>query len=361
MENKNELAATQNEQQIETPKVSMTASQRFTELVVKEYASTAAQETLNLNEQQRRLVQGYFVMIDRALKTAEDNRNIKNSRNSDHKYDNAIPYDWNHVNMRDLALDAVHYARMGLDMQEKNHLFPIPYANKKSGLYDITFMVGYSGIQYIAEKYALIPPKNVTVEMVYSNDVFKPLKKCKANPVENYEFEIVNPFDRGQVVGGFGYIEYDEPSRNELVIMTKEAIKKRAGKNASAEFWGTEATGKQVTTWQNNTKVMVNTEGWYDEMCYKTLIREVYSSKHIPRDPSKIDDNYQYLREREVVYAQAEVENAAEENANRTPIDTPNEPLTLPDNSGQAIDAQITAERSVSDVPAVNLLTDPDF
>lgn len=159
MENKNELAATQNEQQIETPKVSMTASQRFTELVVKEYASTAAQETLNLNEQQRRLVQGYFVMIDRALKTAEDNRNIKNSRNSDHKYDNAIPYDWNHVNMRDLALDAVHYARMGLDMQEKNHLFPFRMQIRKADYMILRLWLDTAGYSILRKNTLSFPQK----------------------------------------------------------------------------------------------------------------------------------------------------------------------------------------------------------
>lgn len=358
MENKtNTLANTPQEQQTETKPAALTASQRFTEMVVKEYMSTAAQGALQLNEQQRRLVQGYFVMIDRALKTAEDNRIIKNERNSNHQYDNDVPYDWDHVNMRDLALDAVHYARMGLDMQEKNHLFPIPYANKKIGLYDITFMIGYSGTQYIAEKYALVAPKSVTVEVVYSNDVFKPLKKCRANPIEGYEFEIVNPFDRGKIIGGFGYIEYDEPSKNELVIMTKDDIKKRAGKNASAEFWGTEATGKQVASWQNNKKVMVDTDGWYDEMCRKTIIREVYSSKHIPRDPSKIDDNYQYFREREVVYAQAEIESEARDNANTTPIDIPTAP-SLPPMS--TINSEVQPQEQAKAEPAPTKPTAPE-
>jgi recombination protein RecT len=64
-------------------------------------------------------------------------------------------------------------------------------------------------------------------------------------------------------------------------------------------------------------------EGWYDEMCRKTLIREVYSGKHIPRDPSKIDDDYQHMRERDVVYAEIEVSNDALENANSIPIEPP--------------------------------------
>lgn len=293
-------------------------SQRFTNRVIQEYGSQTSQ-AVQLTLQQKRLVQGYFICVDRALTVAETNRQKKSNSN-------AKPYTWNNVNMTDLALDAVHYARMGLDMQERNHLFPIPYANKRTGKYDITFTVGYSGIQYIAEKYALTPPKSVTVEAVYSNDTFKAFKKSKTNPIETYEFEITNPFDRGKIIGGFGYIEYEDSARNMLVIMNMDAIKKRAGKNASPEFWGTEFTGKKATTWENGQKVSIDAEGWLDEMVRKTLVREVYSSKYISRDPSKIDDDYQHLKEREVVYAQAEIDAEAAESANTTPIDIPQTP-----------------------------------
>lgn len=286
-------------------------SQRFMEKVMNECKNFTSGEML-LSEQQKRLVRGYFICIDRALNVAETNRLKKGGKGN--------PYTWEYVDMTGLALDAAHYARIGLDMQEKNHLFPIPYANRKTGKYDITFTVGYSGIQYIAEKYAISPPRSVTVEVVYSNDVFKPLKKSRTNPVETYEFEISNPFDRGSIIGGFGYIEYDDASKNTLVIMNMDAIKKRAGKNANPEFWSTAFTGKKTTAWENDQKVYVDADGWLDEMVRKTLIREVYSSKYIARDPSKIDDDYQHLKEREVVYAQAEIDAEATENANSTPL-----------------------------------------
>jgi recombination protein RecT len=324
MAKQNELAPTPN-----TPATAaMSASQRFTDKVMKEFATNAPQGIIELNEHQRRIIQGYFVVIDRALKTAEEDRLRKNASNRDHeKYDNNLPYEWGRVNMTDLALDAVHYARMGLDMQEKNHLFPIPYANKKAERYDITFMLGYGGIQFIAEKYAAVPPKSVTVEVVYSTDVFKPLKKSKTNPVESYEFEIVSPFERGEIIGGFGYIEYEETAKNTLVMMSIKDIEKRKPQYASARFWG----GKSKE-WQNGKQVEVEIEGWLDEMCRKTLIREVYSGKYIPRDPSKVDDNYQYFREREVIYAEAEVEQEALENANRTPIEPPPQQAQIPEN-----------------------------
>jgi recombination protein RecT len=317
MTSQNTQANTANQESQVPAKVSISASQRFTNMVIAQFATNVSDRMLDLNDRERRIIQGYFVVIDKMLKKSEKDRVQKNKSNSDRKYDNNLAYNWNNINMIDLALDAVYYARIGLDMQEKNHLFPIPFADKKAEIYNITFMTGYSGIQYIAEKYAADPPKNVTIEVVYSNDHFKPLKKSVKIPIENYEFEIINAFDRGDIVGGFGYIEYSEPAKNKLIIMTKSAMDKRKPKKASPEFWG--GTKNQKDYDGNWTKEEL--DGWQDEMYRKVLIREVFGSKHIPRDPSKIDDGYQYLQEREVVYAQIETENEATENANSTPID----------------------------------------
>jgi recombination protein RecT len=156
--------------------------------------------------------------------------------------------------------------------------------------------------------------------------LFKPIKKTRDNPIEGYEFEVTNAFDRGEIVGGFGYIEYDDPSRNQLIIMSKAAMDKRKPKYASANFWG-----GTVTEYVNGKRETVEKEGWQDEMYRKTLIREVYSTKYITRDPSKIDDNYQYLREREVVYAQIEAEQDALEYGNNIPIDISDETERLTD------------------------------
>lgn len=225
-----------------------TDSQRFTETVIKEYSISTAQDgILQVTDSQRILIQGYFLVIDRALKTSEESRLKKNDSNSNHNYDNLVPYDWKHINLRDLALDCVHYAKMGLDMQEKNHLFPIPYKNGKTGLYDISFTVGYNGIRYMAMKYALIPPKNVIVKLVYTNDTFEQIEKDIDHPMEGYRLKVNDPSDRGEIKLGFGYIEYDDPSKNQIIVLTIKDIQKRMGKNASAEFWGTALTGKQIT------------------------------------------------------------------------------------------------------------------
>ena len=299
------------------------AAERFTAKVMKEFGSTVGE--IQVTDYQQQLVQGYFIAIDRALKSAEEERLRKNEKNKDHeKYDNNLPVTWGNVNLNDLALDVVHYARMGLDMMQENHLFPIPYKNNKTGKYDMTLMPGYNGIQYIAEKYAVEPPLAVTVELVYSTDTFRPIKKSAENRVENYDFAINNAFDRGEIIGGFGYIEFADPVKNKLVIMTKKDIEKRKPKYASANFWG----GKQKV-WENGKQVDQETDGWYEEMCLKTIKREIYSAKHIPRDPKKIDDNYQYMKMREARIAELEAQDIIDANANGMVIDVT--PTALPE------------------------------
>ncbi|MCI1958860.1 MAG: recombinase RecT [Clostridia bacterium] len=295
----------------------LTTSERFTNQVLKEFGSNIS-GAIQVTDYQKQLIQGYFIGIDRALKIAEDARVRKNNGNKDHeKYDNNLPVVWNNVNLNDLALDVVHYARMGLDMMQGNHISPIPYKNNKTQKYDITLMPGYNGIQYIAEKYAVEPPAAVTVELVYDSDTFKPIKKDANNKTESYEFIINNPFDRGSIVGGFGYIEYTDTAKNELIIMTLKDIEKRKPRYAASEFWG----GKK-TEWVDGKKTETDCEGWFEEMCLKTIKREVYSAKHIPRDPKKVDDNYQYMKLREAKYAEMETQSEIDSNANAVIIDT---------------------------------------
>lgn len=301
-------------------------SERFTNTVLKEFGGSIA-GTIRITDYQRTLIQGYFIAIDRALKAAEEERLRKNAANKNHEYDNPTPVTWQNVNLTDLALDLVHYARIGLDMSQDNMLFAIPYKNNKRNNYDVNLMEGYNGIRYIAEKYAVEVPKSVTVEVVYSTDNFKPIKKGGCNRAENYEFEITNPFDRGDIVGGFAYLEFNEATKNELIIMSMKDIEKRKPEYASANFWG----GK-TKVWKDGKQVEVEKAGWLDEMVRKTLIREAFSAKHLPRDPKKIDDSYQYMKMREARYAELQTQSEIDEHANATLIDTSleNPPLISP-------------------------------
>jgi recombination protein RecT len=294
---------------------SVALSERFMEKILSELRSSIS-DAPEITEFQRQLIRGYYFAIDRALATAEEERLRKNAANTDPKFNNDLPVSWKNINLADLAIDLAHYSRVGLDMRQENMLFPIPYKNNKKGYYDVTLMEGYNGIRYIAEKYALYVPKATTVEVIYSTDVFKPIKKSATNPVEGYEFEITSPFDRGEIKGAFAYLEFDEPTQNILIIMTMKDIMKRKPRYAAPEFWGGKKKVKKNGTW-----VEEEMEGWLDEMVRKTIIREAYSAKYLPRDPRKIDDSYQYLKTCETKYAVIEAEAEIAENANSVPID----------------------------------------
>lgn len=309
----------------------LSASEAFTGKVLREFGTSTGGE-IRVTNYQRSLIRGYFIAIDRALKLAEENRIRKNENNRDHKWDNPDPINWNTVDLSSLALDVVHFARMGLDMMQDNHLSAIPFksnnklAKTKTKMYTVNLMPGYNGIQYIAEKYAIEKPLSVTIELIHEKDMFKVIKKDRNNKVESYELEITNAFDRGGIVGGFGYIEYREPVKNKLIIMTLKDIMKRKPEKASGEFWG----GKK-TVWEGGQKTEVETEGWFEEMCLKTIKREVYSAKHMPRDPKKIDDAYLYMKNQELRMAQEEAEEEIDANMGKEVIDIEPTEVKQPD------------------------------
>lgn len=297
------------EEVIEVKKNELTESEKFSSFVIREFGNQVGDS--QITEYQKNIIQGYFIGIDKALKVAEENRINKNAKCTNASYKNDLPISWNTIDLQTLAIDVKHYAKMELDMLQPNHLVAIPFKSKKNNNYVMTFIKGYQGIQYIAEKYALRKPKNVVTELVYSNDLFVPIKKSADSEIENYTFEIRNPFDRGSVVGGFGYIEFEDSTKNKLIVMTLKDIEKRKPKYAAAEFWGGKTKG-----YENGKQVEVETDGWFDEMCLKTLKREVYSTKYIELDPKKMDENYRHMQAIESRYSELESLQTIEENAN---------------------------------------------
>jgi recombination protein RecT len=296
-------------------KKKLTHSERFTAMVMREFSSAAG--ALEVNEFQKRLIQGYFIAVDNTLKAAELKRQGKSE-----KYKDKVPVTWENVNMTDLALDVVANARLGLDASIKNHIHPIPFKNNNTGKYDVVFIKGYEGLEYVAKRYALEIPEEVITEIVYSTDTFKPVKRGGAAEYESYEFAINQPFDRGDIVGGFAYFSYENQKKNRLMIMKLQDIEKRKPKYASPEFWG----GKR-DKWDKGKKTTEEVEGWYEEMVLKTIKRAAYSS--LPLDPKKIDDNYLVFKEREQQWdkkmLEAQAEEEVEHDANSETIDIDSE------------------------------------
>ena len=232
-----------------------TVSEKFTNMVVQEF--TNAVDAIEMTPYQRRLAQHLFIKIDATLKSMEA------KRTGDRQ-----PIVWNNINMTKLAIDAVHRVDLGLDALIPNHIHPIPYWNTKAGKYDLDLRVGYAGKDFYRRGVAVEQPKGIIYELVYSKDKFIPRKRTLNNPVESYEFEITSPFDRGEVSGGFGYLMYEDSSRNQLVIVTEKDFQKSMALAKTKDFW----TNNPI------------------EMRYKTLIHRV--TDKLQMDPRKVNASF---------------------------------------------------------------------
>lgn len=262
-------------------------SQRFVEEVERQFAQEMG-ESLQFTDQQKRLAQHIYLKADEALEEFEQRRR---SKGNDHK----SPYTWNNVNLKSMALDAVHKVSLGLDAMMKNHIHAVPYWNSNSKKYDLELQTGFKGLKFIAKKYAIDPPKKIITELVHENDHFKPLKANFNREVESYEFEIENPFNRGPIQGGFGYIMYDDPEKNELVIVTADDFEKAKNNAPTSAIWNE----------------------WPEKMRYKTVVRRTVD--RIDFDPEKA--NAQALLKEETGSAEKEAQREIEENANQKLID----------------------------------------
>lgn len=255
-----------------------TPSERFTNEVLKQFSSNVGEVEASVF--QKRLIQNYFIKLDQTLKSSELKRLAKKT-NQD-----STPLTWENVNLPKLAVDVMSFSLIGLDALQNNHINLIPYKNNTTGKYDITFIIGYKGLELKAMKYGFEIPDDVVVELVYSNDKFKQVKKDINNRVEGYTFEVVNDFDRGEVIGGFYYhIFTKNPTKNKLKVFSLKDIEKRKPKYASSEFWG-----GSVDKWEGGKKVGIEqVDGWRDEMMLKTIYRSAYND--ITIDSEKIDEH----------------------------------------------------------------------
>lgn len=267
----------------EIQKAGSTYSQRFTVAVVNEFGSTIGGK-LELSPYKQALAQHLFIAIDTALKDLEANR-LKKGK------DDSPPIVWANVNMNKLAIDAVHRVELGLDALIPGHIYPIPYLNGKTGKYDLDLRIGYIGKDYYRRKMATVPPIDIIYRLVHAKDKFVPIVQPGA---ESYTLEIPSPFDRGEVIGGFGYIIYQDKTKNKLVLVSKSDFDKSRRKSGSDKFWGP----------------------YEKEMQFKTLVNRVTAK--LPIDPEKVNASFAQV---EIDEAQAESEREIEQHANRELID----------------------------------------
>lgn len=272
---KKEVAVVDNNSQPFSP------AERFTNAVVREFGSTGG--SIQITDRQRKLAQNYFIKLDTVLAEAERKRLAKQEQ-----YRDPLAVVWKNVNMTKLAQEVVAFTAIGLDPLQPNHINLIPYKNNGTQKYDIGFIMGYRGMELKAKKYGFEVPDDIVIELVHENDHFALIKKDKEHAIETIEFRVTDAFDRGKVKGGFyHFIFKGNPEKNRVKVFTLADIKKRQPEYASAEFWGGE---KEVwaTVDGKRVKQKVHTDGWFEEMCWKTVARAAFNA--ITIDSEKIDE-----------------------------------------------------------------------
>lgn len=268
-------------------KQQLVVSQRFVQKVEEQFTAEMGSK-IEFSDHQKKLAQHLFLKVDSALKDFEADRVKKNQKNRS-------PFVWENVNMRKMALDAVDRVNLGLDALIDNHIHPVPYYNSKLQKYDVDLTIGYKGLDYYKRKCAVDEPIDIRYELVYETDDFKPIKSSFSNDVEYYEFEVKNPFNRGKVIGGFGYIMYENEKKNKLILVTKDELDKARKAAPTKAVW----------------------DAHPEKMMYKTVVRR--TTDHLDLDPEKT--NAQSYARVEGETTERRVHEEIEENANSQTID----------------------------------------
>lgn len=283
----------------------LTVAQRFTNAVVKSYGDVA--RDIEVTPKQLQLISNYYIKLDEMI------------RNPESKIQS-----WKQVRLPELATTLAHMARLNLDMA-LGHLSFIPFKHGDTGTFDLSPIISKSGYWYIAKTYGIDPPDSYTIELVYSTDKFSVFKKDATHEYDSYTFSVTNPFNRGNIVGGFGYIEYRDKTKNKIIMMSENEILKYKPKYAKESFWSGENRKK---------------------MYEKTIAKQLF--KKIALDPNKVNDvesSFKRIETEELNYTAMEARNKIEENMC----------------SGDVVDIEftsideVTVENHVEDVGTENL------
>lgn len=268
-----------------------TPSERFMQTTIKQYLSDVGKA--EVSDYEKTLLQHIFIRIDMTIQEY----NAKQGANGQ--------ISWQNINMKKLAIDAVNRAKLGLDALIPGFLYAILYRNgKQDGLFDVDLRVGYKGEEYYTVKGSMFGLKHIYKRLVYGDEKLIVYPKGRNNPVEGYELKLTDdPFNRGELRGGFAYLEYEDPERNELVILSKADIEKRHKIAQSDKFWGP----------------------WYDEMALKTIVHA--AAKKVAIDPEKVNVTALVAAESEEEYPDL----AAMQNANEIPVTLDSPAPTLPE------------------------------
>lgn len=251
----------------------LTLPERFTNAIVSAYSDVA--KGVGMTVEQKQLVSNYYIKLDEMFR------------------DPKIDIKWNQVRIPELATTLAHMAKLGLDMSIGQLSF-MPFKKGDTGTYNLAPAISKTGYEYIAKKYGIDPPENVVVELVYETDKFSITKKDFIHDCDSYTFEVVNPFNRGKIVGGFGYLEYKDKAKNKILVMSEQEILSYRPQRYSNQFW----TGENMK-----------------KMYEKTIAKQIL--KKVTLDPNKVNgvmDSFDRIETEELNYNAATAQEEINDN-----------------------------------------------
>jgi recombination protein RecT len=135
------------------------------------------------------------------------------------------------------------------------------------------------GKLFIAKQMSMEPIRDIRLYMVHENDCFVFEQINGLEPRETFSFNIKDPFNRGAIKGGFGFIRYEDESLNKVVLVSEEEFKKAENVAKSTNFW----------------------RDWGDRMRFKTLAHRVSDAVHI--DPRKVLDSFYEVQKEDDLFS----------------------------------------------------------
>lgn len=196
-----------------------------------------------------------------------------------------------------LKRDLIHFSRLGYDCNVPDMLSFMPRKDGKTGKVKMLPIEGKAGLIYKADKFCNEEDKPIDykVELVYEKDEFTMIKSDAENEGDSYKFKITSPFNRGNLVGGFGYLVYKDKSKNKLLVMSIEEILRYKPDKASEKFWGK----------------------WKEKMCIKTITKQLF--KLVKLNPEKLSmyaESLNVIDNTDMEFAKLEAQEEVEANAN---------------------------------------------
>lgn len=284
-----------------------TISEKFIAKVQRQFQSEMG-SPLAWTPLQRTLGQHLYLKIDASLRDLEIKRQKNNAKRDD------PPITWANVNMTKLALDSVHRINLELDALIPNHIHVIPYLNGRTKQYDVDLRIGYMGVDHCHRRFSIDPPLDIRYQLVHDTDKFS---YGENGGIAYVNFEQTNPFSPGTVIGGFGYITFEDPRKNRVIIVEYREFEKARRSSYGTEFWGGPET-KWVKEDGRNVKVET---GEYDErfekeMQYKTVVLRV--ANKLPLDPNKVNvAAWDTITAAEIQMVQDDVDQQISQHANK--------------------------------------------